>query len=173
MHSKIVVLIALVLVLAAGCSDEGPMIPRTDSGDVEVPEVALQASQTPVQGTITITGLLDPGETFFSDGTTHIRGLVASVSLSGDITGDGIFVQGANINKHGGGPAYGRISIDAEWQNRVGTLSGQFAGRGHGGIAMYTFVLHGTGELDGVKWIASIEGPGGGPFTYGGHIVEP
>ena len=173
MTSKIVVLIALVLVLAAGCSDEGPVIPRTDSGDVEVPEVALQASGTPVQGTIVFTGITDPGESFDAGRTTHIRHLVLSILQSGDITGDGFLEESANFTADGNGAVWGVLRINAEWQNRAGSLRGRFGGRYHDNVFSATMVLHGTGELDGVKWIASIEGPGGGPFTYGGHIVEP
>ena len=148
MHSKIVVLIALVFVLSAGCSDEGPMTPRTDSGDVELPEVALQATGTPVQGTIVFTGVTDQGEIFDAGRTTHIRHLVLSISQSGDITGDGFLEEAANFTADGNGAVWGVLRVNAEWQNRAGSLRGKFGGRYHENIFSATLVLHGTGELE-------------------------
>ena len=170
MSFKSTISITVVLAVAmCGCGGDDPVAPSSES---DLTTVAM-ATRTEVRGTGEGTGLISIGRMFVTAGVTHVRGNLNSWAFSGDITGTGEFELNANFNEAGHGNFWAPFYIDAEWEGRTGTFTGNAAGRIHGYWISSTFTAHGTGELEGLKWIGTYEGAMGFPFVYGGHIVEP
>ena len=115
---------------------------------------------------------------YTSDGNRHVRGWTIDLSLpadglGGDLVGTGTFVQNSNWNSEGTGSVSGPFTVDVEWQGINGTFTTQFAGHVHEYQLSGSFVAHGSGGFEGLKWNATIEGFIGGPYYYSGHILDP
>lgn len=176
MSYKVIVSVFVLLTFALyGCSGEDDPVASSATSSSPIHSSALAvATKTPVNGMGELGDYIDPGEIFVTGGVTHLRGVVIEILLDGDLTGVGTFDQNANWNAKGNGNASGPFQFNVQWQGRTGVFEGSFAGRIHNYMLSATFTAHGSGELEGLKWIGTYEGPLGGPFfIYGGYIVEP
>ncbi|PYO43890.1 MAG: hypothetical protein DMD29_01340 [Gemmatimonadetes bacterium] len=158
--------------LAFACKAEAPLSPEPRR-DVMTASVAA-AVEDPFTALITVTGVIDPGESWVSGGGTfHSRGLVLTYDMSGDIEGSGTLTQSVNVNAKGVGMTAGPFQQTATWRGIAGTISGQFAGHVADGIETSTFVAQGHGDLEGMTFQFRFSGPvPAGPFAVTGRVIS-
>ena len=133
------------------------------------------ASSQPISGTMTINGIVGIGSVRVSPGgVRHVTDAVTLLGITGDVTGDGMFLQSNSVNlKNGTGAARGPFDMQVSWNGRSGGITGTVAANVHGLVFGGTFVAHGNGGLEGLKFRFDFDGPAGGPFNYVGTVVSP
>ena len=176
MKSKIAIpaLIAVAIV-GWGCAEQNPQSPelaRNERG----PSLSSTTTNTPVAGTITITGF-EPIEIRVVGNVQHIIAVV-SLTLTGDLVGTGTSeLRQSMVLTELVGSAKGPFSFDVEWvgQGRSGTFAGNTASGGRADEnVIFRFAGQGSGGLEGLTLRVIAQGPSGvGPFTYVGSILEP
>nr|NIR46920.1 hypothetical protein [candidate division KSB1 bacterium]NIR68356.1 hypothetical protein [candidate division KSB1 bacterium]NIS22541.1 hypothetical protein [candidate division KSB1 bacterium]NIT69377.1 hypothetical protein [candidate division KSB1 bacterium]NIU23038.1 hypothetical protein [candidate division KSB1 bacterium] len=115
---------------------------------------------------------------YSNGGIRHVRGWPIALTLpapdfEGDLVGTGTFIQHSDWNSEGTGSVSGPFTVEVEWQGINGTFTTQFAGNVQNYHLSGTFVAHGSGGFEGLKWQATVEGFINGPYTYGGRILDP
>lgn len=171
----IVVIIAFGLIIL-GCEKSEPLSPELEA--VGLGNSLAKATSTPVQGTLYLTPAGPWQERYTTPGgTEHIRGWPLKVTFpegEGDFVGEGLFIQNSDWKlPQYTGSASGPFTATVTWQGKTGTFTGQFAGSVHEFYISAKFVCQGSDDFEGLKWDATIDGYLGGPYTYGGRVLDP
>jgi len=131
--------VVLVGATAVGCDSPRPTAPTLTS------PLFAAATTTPVTATGPLT-VADPGSTQVSGGTLHVRDLVLSGPVSGDITGTITTVARLEVvQATGNGTASGTFTISGA----AGSWEGSFHGKFDAGVFSGGLVARGTGAYEG------------------------
>jgi hypothetical protein len=116
--------------------------------------LAAPATKEPFSATIEMTEMLgyERGWTD-EEGTMHVRGMVITMSITGDIIGQLEIIENYNANPYGYGDAQGKgvITVGGEEAYRM-----SFDVTIEGGVVSGTFVIHGTGSFKGIHITGTI-----------------
>jgi hypothetical protein len=163
------------IALALGCSDQ-PLEPIEDQ-----PLFKQALVEGELEGTFVLGETLDMGRVWLTDNTVrHMKDLTYVVQYSGDIVGEAHVVQHSNFNmKKLMGYVGGTIEIDVEylegWEGDPdGTFEGKLALNMKEWWVVGSYILHGTGDLEGLKIEMSHEGspgPVGTSFTWSARFI--
>lgn len=181
----------LILVVVAGvaCAEPGPVAP--DAG--VTPDLLSSASssvsavQHSVAGTLILAGSGVPDQAITPGGTYHLRDMPVFFNVVGDLEGTATLVQASNWTLPNGERCYfcGSLSGPATFDlNRF--MGADVSAQLHGQVTAHVqdadatvsgkMVLHGSGDLDGVKVDLSFDGnlaPFGFAFAYEGTVLDP
>jgi hypothetical protein len=129
------------LLVAVGCTDH--------SGPTDVTELSPNPSVTRTAVDFTVGPLVLSGITrHFPNGRLHLRDILLSGPVSGDLSGTAQLTVNANLDRPGGsGPAWGQATIATSGGDWQGNLVGTFVTGAPGpGIQLFSqVVLHGPG----------------------------
>jgi hypothetical protein len=138
---RVAAVTSLLAVAAVGCTNDNAVT------NVDQLSPDLSATRTAVEftvGPLALSGITR----HFPDGRLHLRDVLLSGPVSGDLSGTAQLTLNANLDRPGGtGPAWGQVTIvtsGGQWQ---GNLVGTFVTGAPGpGIQLFSrLVLHGPG----------------------------
>jgi hypothetical protein len=131
------VVVALLWVAALGCTEKNAIT------NVDGLHPEYNATRTSVEftvGPLALNGI----EQAFPGPNWHLRDVLLSGSVTGDLEGQASLTLNANLDGQGNGPTWGTMTIvtpEGQWQ---GTLTGQFQGDLPTGILLTSrVVMHG------------------------------
>lgn len=136
LRPRVAAVASLLAVAALGCTDDNALT------NVNGLSPNYSATRTLVEftvGPLVLSGIAPA----FPDGRLHLRDIMLSGPVSGDLSGTAQLTLNANLDSPGGsGPAWGEVAIvtsDGEWQ---GTLVGTFESGAPGpGIQLFSRVV--------------------------------
>ncbi len=105
------------------------------------------------------------------DGVTHVRGLLLTGTISGDISGTTNVLANSNVDLMGNGDGFGSFNITTA----QGGWQGHYSGTLTNGVFAGDFAGQGTGSLQGMKILGTFAQTGPYSMTYDlrGTVLNP
>ena len=105
-------------------------------------------------------------------GITHMWGFTFDVEFTGDLVGDGVFVQAGTWDATYTGVVSGKLAMEnADVMGVTGSFRGAFTGKITNGWLEGSTVMQGTGGLDSYHAAFTLVGFLGGPYSYTGKMT--
>ena len=115
-----------------------------------------------------------PDRTWVDDeGVTHVRGFHAVSDVVGDWVGSEVVDFNQNVDAAGNGDGFASFVFDVTWAGLSGTFEGRTSVSIEAGVTTADFVMHGTGEFEGMKAMGRAVQREDGSFLHEGVVLIP